>query len=316
MMTTTHKAPATGATGRRPARAGRRTRRAQSLGKYFFILPAVLFVVATTVYPLLYNVNLGFYDAPIQKFLGGTVQWVGVSQYAQALADPAIWTSLGTSLVYTISTIALMLTIGTAFALFFNKQFPGNKLLRSMLFLPYILPSVVAANVWRWMLDGTSGLVNYILTTLRIIPEPIFWLGSPTLALPAVTLATAWTMVPFAMLLIIAGLQNIPRATYEAAELDGANRWNTFWRITVPLLRPVLSVVALLGFIYTFKTFDTIFILTRGGPGDATTVLPILAYNEAFVNFDLGAGATVNTLLLVVPMLLAIVYFRSTRKEG
>lgn len=297
----------------RPARASRRK---PQLGKYLFILPAVLFVMATTVYPLLYNVNLGFYDAPIQKFLGGTVEWVGLQQYGDVLADPAMWYSLATSLIYTAATIVLMLVIGTALAVLFNKTFPGNKLLRSLLFLPYILPSVVAANVWRWMLDGTSGLVNYILMSLRIIEEPVFWLGSPTMALPAVILATAWTMVPFAMLLIIAGLQNIPTATYEAAQLDGAGRSATFWSITVPLLRPVLSVVALLGFIYTFKTFDTIFIMTRGGPGDATTVLPILAYNEAFVNFDLGTGATVNTLLLIIPMVLAIFYFRSTRNEG
>ena len=310
-MTTTHDAPS-----RRTARAGRRQRGAQSMAKYLFILPAVLFVAATTVYPLLYNVNLVLYDAPIQKFLGGNVEWVWFAQYGEVLADPAIWKSLATSLIYTVSTIVFMLVIGTALALLFNKQFPGNKLLRALLFLPYVLPSVVAANVWRWMLDGTSGLVNHVLTTLRIIPEPVFWLGSPQLALPAVILATSWTMVPFAMLLIIAGLQNIPRTTYEAAELDGAGSWTSFWRITVPLLRPVLSVVALLGFIYTFKTFDTIFIMTRGGPGDATTVMPILAYNEAFVNFDLGTGASVNTLLLVIPMILAIFYFRSTRKEG
>lgn len=315
-MTTTEMMPREADTssprGRR--RSGRRGH--QGLEKYLFILPAVVFVAATTVYPLLYNVNLGLYRAPIQAFLRGEVEWAGFSQYGETLTDPAIWASLVTSLVYTVSTIVLMLVIGTALAILFNIRFPGNKLLRSLLFLPYVLPSVVAANVWRWMLDGTSGLVNYVLTSLRIIPEPVFWLGSPALALPAVILATAWTMIPFAMLLIIAGLQNISRSTYEAAELDGAGRWTAFWSITVPLLRPVLAVVALLGFIYTFKTFDSIFIMTRGGPGDATTVLPILAYNEAFVNFDLGAGATVNTLLLVIPMLLAIVYFRSTRKEG
>lgn len=310
-------APTAVALDKRPkARPPRAPRRKRQLGKYLFILPAVLFVMATTVYPLLYNVNLGFYDAPIQKFLGGTVEWVGLQQYGDVLSNPSTWSSLLTSLVYTVATIALMLTIGTALAVLFNKTFPWNKLLRSLLFLPYILPSVVAANVWRWMLDGTSGLVNYILMSLHIIDKPVFWLGSPTMAMPAVILATAWTMVPFAMLLIIAGLQNIPGATYEAAQLDGAGLTATFWRITLPLLRPVLSVVALLGFIYTFKTFDTIFIMTRGGPGDATTVLPILAYNEAFVNFDLGTGATINALLLIIPMVLTIFYFRSTRNEG
>ncbi|WP_114854220.1 carbohydrate ABC transporter permease [Brachybacterium sp. YJGR34] len=308
----------TAAVDRRSAPPARRRRRrwAGRGAQYLFLLPALLFVLATTVYPLLYTVNLGFYDAPIQKFLRGTVEWVGLAQYRAALTDPALWTGLGTSLAYTLCTIGLMLVIGTALAMLFTRPFPGNKLLRSLLFLPYVLPSVVAANVWRWMLDGTNGLLNHVLVTLRIIPEPLFWLGSPVLALPAVILATAWTMIPFAMLLLIAGLQGIPRTTYEAAALDGAGAWASFRHVTVPLLRPVLAVVALLGFIYTFKTFDTIFVMTRGGPGDATTVLPILAYNEAFVNFDLGAGATVTTLLLVIPVLLAILYFRSTRTEG
>lgn len=316
-MTTTTRPPFRNDGSATVAPPRRRQRRlGQRAANYLFILPAVLFVVLTTVYPLLYNINLSLYEAPIQKFLRGTVDWAGASQYRQVLSDPDTWTSLVTSLVYTVSTIVLMFVVGLALALFFNRRFPGRNLLRALIFLPYILPSVVAANVWRWLLDGTSGLVNFVAVRLGVIQDPVFWLGSPTMALPAVILATAWTMAPFAMLLLLAGLQNIPRGVYEAAAIDGAGRWMTFRRITLPLLRPVASVVALLGFIYTFKTFDTIFIMTRGGPGDATTVLPILAYNEAFVNFDLGTGATVNTIMLVIPTILAILYFRATRSEG
>lgn len=292
-----------------------RRQRREALGRYLYIAPAVIFVAATTIYPLYYNVSLSLYDAPIQKFLSGTVEFVGLRNYSDALNNPDLWSGLRVSLVYTIATIVGMYVLGLALAAFFNRQFPGRNLVRALIFLPYILPSVVAANVWRWLLDGTYGLVNHLLMTVGVIDEPVFWLGNERAAMVAVILATAWTMAPFAMLLLLAGLQAIPTGLYEAASLDGARKPAQFWYITLPLLRPVSLVVALLGFIYTFRTFDTIFIMTKGGPGDATTVLPILAYNEGFVNFELGQGAAINTLMLVIPTILALLYFRATRSE-
>lgn len=290
-------------------------RRERAWRNQLFVLPAVLVVAATTLYPLFYNLQLSTYDAPLTKFLRGEITGVGFGNYADQLADPVMWRALGTSLIYTTATIVLMLVGGTALALFFNRRFPGRNLLRAALFLPYVLPSVVAANVWRWLLDGTFGLLNHVLATLHLIDEPVFWLGQPGTALVAVIIATGWTMIPFAMLLLVAGLQSVPPEVLEAAELDGAGPARRFFSITVPHLLPVALVVALLGFIYTFKTFDTIFIMTKGGPGDATTTLPILAYNSAFVNFDLGQGAALNTLLLVIPVVLALLYFRAVGRE-
>lgn len=290
-------------------------RRERSWRNQLFVLPAVLVVAATTGYPLFYNLQLSTYDAPLTKFLNGDITAVGLANYAEQLQSPVMWRALGTSLIYTTATIVLMFVGGLALAMFFNRQFPGRNLLRAALFLPYVLPSVVAANVWRWLLDGTFGLLNHLLSVLHLIDEPVFWLGRPGTALIAVILATGWTMIPFAMLLLVAGLQSVPADVLEAAELDGASPAQRFFRITLPLLLPVALVVALLGFIYTFKTFDTIFIMTKGGPGDATTTLPILAYNSAFVNFDLGQGAALNTLLLVIPVVLALIYFRAVGRE-
>lgn len=290
-------------------------RRERAWRNQLFVLPAVLVVAATTLYPLFYNLQLSTYDAPLTRFLNGDITPVGAANYLEQLRSPVMWQALGTSLIYTCATIVLMFVGGLALAIFFNRDFPGRNLLRAALFLPYVLPSVVAANVWRWLLDGTFGLLNHVLSVLHLIDEPIFWLGRPGTALVAVILATGWTMIPFAMLLLVAGLQSVPGDILEAAELDGAGPVRRFVKITLPLLVPVGLVVALLGFIYTFKTFDTIFIMTKGGPGDATTTLPILAYNSAFVNFDLGQGAALNTLLLVIPVVLALVYFRAVGRE-
>ncbi|SFN62297.1 carbohydrate ABC transporter permease [Mycetocola miduiensis] len=293
----------------------RRKKSPRRLLNYLYVAPAVLFVAATTLYPLYYNVSLSLYDASLKNFLQGTLEFVGLANYQEQLANPAVWNGLGVSLIYTISTIVLMFVLGLSLAVFFNRSFPGKHLLRAVLFLPYILPTVVSANIWRWILDGSYGLVNYVLMSVGILSEPVFWLGRTETALLSVILATAWTMAPFAMLLLLAGLQDIPKGLYEAATLDGSSKWQEFRHITLPLLRPVALVVGLLGFIYTFRTFDTIFIMTRGGPGDATTVLPVLAYNEGFVNFELGQGAAINTLLLVIPTVLALIYFRATKKE-
>lgn len=285
------------------------------LGDHLFVLPALIFVLATMVYPVLYNIVLSMSDADFISFVQGTDKYVGLGNYRRLISDPELRNSFGVSILYTTGSIALMYVLGFAMALFFNQRFKGQALLRAMLLLPWVLPTVVSANVWRWMLDGTYGVVNWALQGVGLLSEPVFWLGNPHVALVSVIGVTAWSIAPFAMMLLLAGLQSIPQSLYEAAVLDGANRWQTFRYITFPAMAPVSLMVLLLNFIYTFKTFDTIFILTRGGPGDVTEVLPILAYTRAFQFFRLGEGATVNTILLVLPVLLSIVYFRLARRD-
>ena len=285
------------------------------LGDHLFVLPALVFVLVTMVYPVLYNVALSMSDADFISFVQGTDNLVGLGNYRRLIDDPELRNSFGVSILYTTGSISLMYVLGFAMALFFNQRFKGQALLRAMLLLPWVLPSVVSANIWRWMLDGTYGVVNWALLSAGLLDKPIFWLGDPHVALISVICVTAWSIAPFAMMLLLAGLQSIPNSLYEAALLDGANSKQQFRYITLPAMAPVSLMVLLLNFIYTFKTFDAIYILTRGGPGDVTEVLPILAYTRAFQFFRLGEGAAVNTVLLILPIILSVIYFRLARRE-
>jgi multiple sugar transport system permease protein len=285
------------------------------IGDYLLVLPAAIFIVATVLYPVLYTVNLSFYDVSIRNFLAGDAPFIGLDGYQQMLADPAFQRAFGVSLLYTGGSLALTFVFGFALALLFNRVFWGANTMRALILLAWILPSVVSGNIWRWMLDGSNGIVNVLLMRLGLVGRPIFWLTESETALIGVVLATAWSSVPFAMVLLLAGLQGISTTLYEAASLDGAQPWRRFIDITLPLMRPVILVVLLLNFIYTFKTFDTVYIMTRGGPGDATTVLPIFAYTVGFSFFRLGEGAVATTLLLIIPLVLSLVYFKMSHGE-
>jgi multiple sugar transport system permease protein len=285
------------------------------LGDYLFVLPAAIFILATVLYPVIYTVNLSFYDVNIRNFLNGTAPFVGFDNYRVAIADPALQRSFVVSLLYTGGSLVLTFVFGFALAVFFNRSFVGANTMRALILLAWILPSVVSGNIWRWMLDGSNGVVNFVLQRLGLLGKPIFWLTESETALFGVIFATAWTSIPFAMVLLLAGLQGIPTSLYEAASLDGARAWRRFLDITVPMMRPVILTVLLLNFIYTFKTFDTVFIMTGGGPGDATTVMPIYAYTVGFSFFRLGDGAVATTLLLIIPVVLSLIYFRVSRNE-
>ncbi|MFT4038159.1 MAG: sugar ABC transporter permease [Thermomicrobiales bacterium] len=285
------------------------------LGDYLLVLPAAIFILATVLYPVIYTINLSFYDVNIRNFLAGNAPFIGLDGYQTMLTDPAFQRAFVVSLLYTGGSLALTFFGGFALALLFNRVFLGANTMRALILLAWILPSVVSGNIWRWMLDGGNGVVNVLLMRLGLLGRPIFWLTESETALTGVVLATAWSSIPFAMVLLLAGLQGISVTLYEAASLDGAQPWRRFIDITLPLMRPVILVVLLLNFIYTFKTFDTVYIMTRGGPGDATTVLPIFAYTVGFSFFRLGEGAVATTLLLIIPLVLSLVYFRMTRSE-
>jgi ABC-type sugar transport system permease subunit len=285
------------------------------LGDYLLVLPAAIFILATVLYPIVYTVNLSLYDVDIKNFLAGNAPFIGLENYQQTLADPAFQRAFMVSLTYTAASLLLTFIGGLGLALLFNRTFLGANTLRALILLAWILPSVVSGNIWRWLLDGSNGIVNFVLIQLRLLGRPVFWLTESETAMSGVVLATAWTSIPFAMVLLLAGLQGIPASLYEAASLDGAQPWRRFWDITLPMMRPVILVVLLLNFIYTFKTFDTVFIMTGGGPGDATTVLPIFAYTVGFSFFKLGEGAVATTLLLIIPLVLSLVYFRVSRGE-
>jgi multiple sugar transport system permease protein len=292
-----------------------RSRRAARAGDYLFVVPAVLFVALIMLYPLAYNVELSVRDVNLGTIVRGGAEFVGLENYRAVFADPALWHALGISLLYTGGSLAVAFVIGFALALLFARAFPASGTLRAILLLAWVLPTVVTGTVWRWMLDGESGVVNHALERLGLLGKPVFWLTEPGTALPGVIAGTVWVLAPFVMVLLMAGLQGISPSLYEAAEVDGANAWRRFLHITLPLMRPVILTVLLLSFIFTFKTFDNVYVMTRGGPGDATKILPIQAYESAFSFFRFSEGAVSTTVLLLISVLLAAVYFVLSRRE-
>jgi multiple sugar transport system permease protein len=298
----------------RPAAAARPLRRLR-LADYLFLLPALLFVGATMLYPVYANLRMSLYDVTVMTFLSGNAPFVGLTNYQKLASDPAFLHALALSLLFTAGSLFFQFTVGFALALFFNRPFPGNGPLRALLLLAWLLPTVVSGSLFRWMLDGDYGVLNFALLQLGLLSDGRYWLIEPGTALAGTILANVWVGIPFNMALMLAGLQGIPTVLYEAARVDGASSWQQFRSLTLPLMRPVALSVLLLGLIYTFKVFDLIYVMTKGGPVDATTTLPIFTYKLTFEFFRFGDGAAAATLLLLGLVVVALVYLWASRRE-
>lgn len=300
--------------------AGRTTRRARGwqarrLGRYLFVAPALLYITLTTIYPIVSNLRMSLYDVTVTTFLSNSAPFIGLGNYRKILGDPAFQHAFRLSLLFTIGSLLFQFSIGFALALLFSRPFPGNGLLRSLLLLGWMLPIVVSGSIFRWMLDGSFGIINFALQGLGLIHGQRFWLTEPSSALVGTIIANIWVGIPFNMILLLPGLQSISPTLYEAASIDGATSWQSFRHVTLPLMRPVALSVLLLGIIYTFKVFDVVYIMTRGGPVDATTVLPIYVYNLAFQFFRFGEAAATAILLLLGLTVVAIGYLWLSRQE-
>jgi multiple sugar transport system permease protein len=296
---------------RAPRRRGAGRRRAAA--PYLYIAPALLFIVALMIYPIVYNLRNSVIDLNIATFLGGNAEFVGLDHYTKLLSDDAFMHSVGVSVVFTVVCIVLQFTLGLALAMFFIREFPGSYVLRALLVLGWLLPGVVTGNLFRWLLDGDTGVVPWFTATIGLGSHA--WLTDPDSALWAAVATNVWVGIPFNMILLLPGLQAISTELYEAAAIDGASAWQRFRYITMPLLKPVALSVVMLGIIYTFKVFDIIFVLTGGGPVDATTVLPLYIYDVSLKFFRFGEGAAASTMLLVAMLAVAAVYLRLVSKE-
>jgi multiple sugar transport system permease protein len=283
--------------------------------RYLFVVPMLIFIIFMLGYPIAANIQMSFYDVTVATFRSGDAPFVGLDNYVKLFQDPAFTKSVVLSFIFTSTSIFLQFTIGFALALFFNKPFPGNGFLRAMLLLAWLLPAVVVGNIFRWIFDGDYGVLNYLLQSIGLMQGKEHWLLDPNTALLGTILANAWVGIPFNLMLLLAGLQNIPQTLYEAASIDGANARQRFMSITLPMMRPVALGILLLTFIYTFKVFDLIYIMTAGGPVDATTVLPIQIYRLNFSFFRFAHGAAAATLLLIGLLFLAVGYSRLIQRE-
>lgn len=314
MTTTTH--PVTTDTELSPPPRRRRRVEGSALVRYGFIAPAALYLALFFGFPIVKNFTMSFQEYTSATFFTGEAPFNGLTNYLAVFNDPIFTKALVNTAIFTVVSIAGQFVIGMGLALFFRKSFPLSGVLRSMLLLPWLLPMIVSAAVWRWILEQDSGILNQFLSAVGLISSPIPWLTSSDTALIAVVMVNIWLGIPFNVVLLYSGLQAIPTELYEAGEIDGATGWTSFRFITLPLLRPVVSVVLLLGVIYTIKVLDLILGLTGGGPANATQTIATRSYEMSFIEFDFGQGAALGNVLIVIALLFAVVYLRANARSA
>ncbi len=289
----------------------------RKLAAYGFILPAVIFILTFVLYPIIYNISISFHEVNVFT-LNGEKAFAGLTNYMAILKMPVFKTALFNTFYFTVMCIIFQFGIGFGLALFFSKRFPGNSYTRGLLLVCWILPTIVTGIIWKWILAGDmSGILNYILSLMGIIDKPVLWLTTIKMAMWSVIMTNIWVGIPFNMLLLTTGLITLPGDVYEAAAIDGASRMQRFILITLPLMKPIIMTVITLGFINTFKQFDLIYIMTQGGPVDATELLSTMSYRLTFSNFDFGQGAATANALFAILMIIGCIYLKFTSKgEG
>ncbi|MEA4882267.1 MAG: sugar ABC transporter permease [Clostridia bacterium] len=271
------------------------------------ILPAAIIMGAVVIYPILTTMGLSLTDAPLISL--SPPSFAGLSNYANWLSNPDFWHSLWITLIYTFGVTIGSYAIGLITALLLNMEFPGRAILRGLVLLPWAIPEVAAVMTWNWMLDYQFGVVNSLLGS------QVGWVTDSAMALWTVTMVTIWKQFPLATVVLLAGLQAIPRELYEAANADGASRLQQFIHVTLPGLKPVNSVLVMLLILYTFKRISIIYLLTGGGPARATEILPVSTYLEAFKYFRLGSASAIGILALAFTFLITLVYSRLFLRE-
>ncbi|MEV3973432.1 sugar ABC transporter permease [Streptomyces sp. NPDC050698] len=300
-----------------PDHTARRRRPASTQwAAWAFLTPVTLYLAFFYAYPLYRNLDLSLRDYTVRSFVQGDAPFTGLRNYQKVFDDPTFAPALLHTVVFTAVCLAFQYAIGLALAVFFNQHFRLSATLRALFLVPWLLPLIVSASTWSWMLNSDSGIVNAALHALGL--DPVNWLTSPSWSLTSVIIANIWIGVPFNLVVLYSGLQSIPAGLYEAAALDGAGAWRRFWSITFPLLRPVSAITLLLGLVYTLKVFDIIWIMTKGGPADASTTFATWSYRLGFGNLlpAFGPGAAVGNLLVVAALVFGGVYMRVQRKQA
>jgi ABC-type sugar transport system permease subunit len=277
------------------------------------LLPSVAVVFGIILYPLLRTLWISLFDVN-SPFPGG-YPFVGLGNYRRTLASPDFWSAVRRTAYFTLVSTLLELALGILLGLLLDVRFRGRWLLRSIVVLPWALPTIVNGTMWRWIYNPDYGALNALLTQAHLLPGYRSWLGSPSLALNMVILADVWKNTPLAAFLVLAGLQTIPRELPEAARVDGAGPLRVFLRITLPLLVPTILVILVVRTIEAFKVFDIIYVMTRGGPANGTQTVAYYAYLQAFSNQLFGYGAALAYVMALFILCFALVYIRLLRQE-
>jgi ABC-type sugar transport system permease subunit len=281
---------------------------------WWLVLPTVLTIVLVALFPLLWTVweSVHLHDLRM-PWLGQP--FVGLDNYRDALREPRFWGALSHTAFFALASVSLELLIGLWFALALNRAFRGRGLVRAAVLVPWAIPTVVSALLWRFMFEGQYGIANTALVNLGMLEEPIVWLIHPSLAWVPVILADVWKTTPFVALLLLAGLQNIDASLYEAARIDGASAWRQFRYVTLPLLKPAILVALIFRTLDAFRVFDLIYALTGGGPGTSTEPIALYTFNVLLQNLQFGYGSALSVIVFLVTFGLALLYIRFLGRE-
>jgi multiple sugar transport system permease protein len=282
---------------------------------YMFILPSLIYMLIFIGYPIIYNIILSLQDVTALSLSKGHQKFVGLDNFRILLNDGVTIPAFYHTVIYTFGCIVFQFVIGFLLALFFNNDFGLSKPIRGLVVISYILPETVTALTWKFMFGQTNGIINILLLKLHVISQPIGWLLEGKTALIALIIANTWMGIPFNMLLLTTGLTTIPKQLYEAASIDGATKFSQFRKITLPLLKPSIMSILVLGVIYTFKVFDLVFVMTKGGPVNATQVMSTYSYKLSFGFFKFGLGAAAANLLFLFLFIIALIYLFTVSKE-
>jgi len=289
--------------------AARRERGRFDFLPYGLLLPSM--VVLTVL--LLYPIGKAFLTSLGRHVLfrpQATRAFIGLDNYLYILSDPRVWHSLYLAGLYSVIVVGGSMLVGLVTALAVRRPFRGRALYRMAIIIPWVVPPVATSLVWSWMLDYQFGVVNHLLRAAHFIGAPIGWLTTPQWAMPSMFLVGIWKMYPIASVMLLAGLQCIPDELYEAAKIDGASRFEGFRYVTLPGLKPVCGILALLLTLWSFKSFTYIYIMTGGGPSQATETAVVLVYTQAFKFFDFGVASALGVVMLLILVLFTVVYMK------
>ena len=243
--------------------------------------------------------------------------FVGFRHYHRALfEDEIFWSTLGRTIVWTAGSVAGGYVVALALALLLNREMHGRGFFRALLLVPWVIPDAATALIWKWLYADQYGVINFLLISSGVVDRQIQWLADPRLAMVSVIVVQIWKLTPVMFIVLLAALQNVPTELHEAAELDGAGRFQRFRYVTFPVIRPTSVIITLLASIWTFQSFDIVYLLTGGGPADATEILPTLIYQKAFWASEIGYAAALGMLTLVCLVILAVAYLFVYRSQG
>ena len=271
------------------------------------LVPALAIIGGVLLFPLIEAFRISFTSLNLIGFKG---KFVGLKNYLMVFRSTAYQQVLINTLLISVTTVALRFAAGMGLALIINRAFRGRTIVRGLLVLPWLIPSVVVGLLWAWLFDSDIGIVNYVLVALGVIPVNLSWLAENVLAKIAVIIAFTWAGTPFIMMVMLAGLQTIPSEINESAAIDGAGKFSVFRFITLPFLRPLIAINTLLSIVYIFQNFAIIYMLTKGGPGYATEIFSLFVYETAFNSGRLGRASAIGVTWMLLLLGFSIVYVR------